>query len=160
MQEKCLQIGHLVFELSAFLYYSRWTTLKLTSKANEFRGHLFLEGRPYVAEQNKKVNLKWTLLFRVIHIPQIVAYRQTFTSTTIHAKCLLVTFCDKNASFIELKWVTSASDDFPFQTNLFLPLLNTFEPFQLLSCWRKCLAKLNSTNLYAAPPSLFQDSRW
>jgi hypothetical protein len=54
IKKDIVQTEPLVFELSAFLNFARQMTLKLTMKANDFQGHLFLEGNPDVAEQNCK----------------------------------------------------------------------------------------------------------
>jgi hypothetical protein len=52
--KKWMQTERVAFELSAFLYFSRQSTLKLTFKVNAFCGHLFINSSPYEGAQTKK----------------------------------------------------------------------------------------------------------
>jgi hypothetical protein len=53
INKEIAQIGSFMFELSAFLHFSRRMILKLTVKVNEFCGHLLLDDRLSVNEQNE-----------------------------------------------------------------------------------------------------------
>jgi hypothetical protein len=62
------QIGHLMFKLSALLYFSRQMTLKLALKVNELRGCLFLKGSAYEGAQIEKLHPNRTICLRVSSI--------------------------------------------------------------------------------------------
>jgi hypothetical protein len=56
--KKFPQIVHVVSDFARFLHFSRRTTLNLTLKFKEFRGHFFRRGIPVVGEQTTKMASK------------------------------------------------------------------------------------------------------
>jgi hypothetical protein len=82
-----LQIGHLVFELCAFLFCSRQLTLKLTLKVNKLRGYPFSQGSPFEGTQIQKVIIEiGPFMFALSYSHSSYHYKHTDISITIHTK--------------------------------------------------------------------------